>query len=89
MPLYAVGLIHAKKKFCMQCDNAIQKSKARNKNAIIQILHRYCITIEKQNNAKLLLYYKEKGLFLSAIIAANQWVQFWAVPLSHLGYSIQ
>ncbi len=35
MPLCAVGLIHAKKMFCMQCDNAFQKSKARNKNAII------------------------------------------------------
>jgi hypothetical protein len=39
MPLCAVGLIHAKKMFYMQCDNAIQKSKARNKNAIILSFH--------------------------------------------------
>jgi len=39
MSLSTVGLIHAKKMFCMQCDNAIQKSKAQNKNAIILSFH--------------------------------------------------
>jgi hypothetical protein len=39
MPLSTVGLIHAKKMFCMQCDNAVQTEKARNKNAIILSFH--------------------------------------------------